>query len=105
MRGKGFASAAIKGVLTSCLFFATVFIVRLGYFLPIVLPLGAGLAAVVTRGEQRLSGRRAAVIGVAVLAYTLAMALLFRTLTNQTSRETLRMNWHAAPETRDGDAE
>src|SRR5262245_52243933 len=105
MRGKSFALAAIKGVLTGLLFFAAVFIVRLGYFLPIVLPLGAAVAAVATRAEQRLSGRRAAVMGVAVLAYALVMALLFWTLTNQTSRATLRMNWHVGPETRDGDAE
>jgi len=74
--------------------YASVFIFRLGWFIPLVVIAGAVAAWVFTGSQRRASLNRTIVGAVALLSYLLTTMALFWALTNQVSYRTLAVTWH-----------
>jgi hypothetical protein len=85
--------AAIKGAAVGAAAFACVFVFRLGFFIPIVVLLGALAALAITTRERRASRRPSRIVAVAVISFALATSALYGALTNQVSRRAFEMTW------------
>ncbi len=74
--------------------YLSMWVFRLGYFIPLVVIAGAGAVWLVTSSERRASLNWAVVGAVALLSYLLATMALFGSLTDQVSYRTLAVIWH-----------
>lgn len=89
-----FALAAVKATMVGVTAYVSVFVFRLGWFIPLVVIAGAVAAWVVTGSERRASVNRIVVGVVALLSYLLTTMALFWALTDQVSYRTLAVTWH-----------
>lgn len=101
------AVPALSGIAIACAAFACIVLFRLGWFLVIIIPVGALLSAAVVGRIYRHNRRLVATfaIGMAILSYGSTFTLLWRTLTNQVSHRTFAMTWHVRDDPSGGRAE
>jgi hypothetical protein len=91
---KGFVLSAFKAAIVGIVAYVSVFVFRLGWFIPVIVLLGAVVALLVTAGERRASRRQALRGGVAILSYVFVTSALFWVLTGQVSYRTFEVTWH-----------
>jgi hypothetical protein len=89
-----FARAAVKATMVGVTTYISVFVFRLGWFIPLVVIAGAVVAWVVTGSERRASLNGTVVGVVALLSYLLTAMALFWSLMGQVSYRTLAVTWH-----------
>jgi len=85
--------AAVKATTVGVAMYVSVFAFRLGWFIPVVVLVGAVVVWAVTAGERRIGPRRTVEV-VALLSYLLATAALFWALTSNVSHRTFTVTWH-----------
>ena len=91
---KPVAIAVAKAALVALATYLSVFVFRLGWFIPLVVTGGAVAASLLTGGERRASSYPLAIGIVVVVSYLLMTIALFAALTDQVSYRTFAVAWH-----------